>query len=235
MAIQLPNLSIRCGSAPTVAQNLAIDEEAIQLTSIKGRASLRFWWGGPPAVVIGFSEKPDQTVNQNACRDLGIEVLKRFTGGGSVLQTAGVLNYSLTIPTNRIIDPQNAFQPGMDFLLDLIGSFGLVGATRGISDVAVEGRKVSGNAQAQRRGALLVHGTLLIDFDYELAEKALKHPLREPEYRRGRNHRDFLISLRELGISDNKFEIEQKAVAAARRVFCDYRVNEPSSEKLLLR
>jgi lipoate-protein ligase A len=82
--------------------------------------------------------------------------------------------------------------------------------------VAVGGRKISGNAQAQRRRALIVHGTLLVDFDYGLAEKVLRYPMREPDYRKRRSHREFLVSLRELGV--NPSCIEQKAVEAARSI-----------------
>ena len=92
------DLEIVCRSAPTVAQNLALDETTVRTASETGRHSLRFWWGGPPAVVVGFSEKIDQAVDAAACRTLGVDVLKRSTGGGSVLQTGGVFNYSLVMP-----------------------------------------------------------------------------------------------------------------------------------------
>jgi lipoate-protein ligase A len=85
--------------------------------------------------------------------------------------------------------------------------------------VAVGDRKISGNAQARRWKALLVHGTLLVDFDYELAEAVLKHPPREPAYRRGRAHRDFLVTLRSLGVNVDRNSIEQAALATAHQVF----------------
>jgi lipoate-protein ligase A len=98
-------------------------------------------------------------------------------------------------------------------------AFGVVGRPEGTSDVAVGDRKISGNAQARRWKALLVHGTLLVDFDYELAEAVLKHPPREPAYRRGRAHRDFLVTLRSLGVNVDRNSIERAALAAAHQVF----------------
>jgi len=208
------NLEIICWSAPSVAQNLALDDAMVQTASKTGRHSLRFWWGGPAAVVAGFSEKIDQVVDAAACRDLGIDVLKRSTGGGSVLQTCGVFNYSLVMPLDRLLAPRRAFRFGTDLIIAILDSLGLAGNAEGISDVAIGGRKISGNAQAQRRKALIVHGTLLVDFDYDLAEKVLTHPMREPEYRQGRRHREFLVCLRELGVDMSG--IERKAIETAR-------------------
>ncbi|MGA8345361.1 MAG: hypothetical protein WB781_25750, partial [Candidatus Sulfotelmatobacter sp.] len=61
--------------------------------------------------------------------------------------------------------------------------------------------------------------TLLVDFDFDLAEKVLLHPLREPEYRHGRSHRDFMVTLRALGVQAEPCLIESVAIAAAERVF----------------
>jgi lipoate-protein ligase A len=99
----------------------------------------------------------------------------------------------------------------------ILRSFDVVGIASGTSDVAVGGRKISGNAQAWRWKSLLVDGTLLIDFD--LAGKILKHPSREPDYRHGRSHRDFLITLRQLGIGASRNEVEQAAVHAGEQIY----------------
>jgi lipoate-protein ligase A len=206
-------------SAPTVAENLAIDYASARLAGETGLRRLRFWWGGPPAVVMGSSERPEQVVDAQACERLGVDVLKRSTGGGSVLQTKDVLNYSLVTPAPVSLDPRPGFRQGLNLVCAILAAFGVVGRPEGTSDVSVGNRKISGNAQARRWGALLVHGTLLIDFDYELAEAVLKHPPREPVYRRGRTHRDFLTTLRSLRVNADQAAIERTALDAARQVF----------------
>ena len=210
-------MEVTCLSAPTVAGNLAIDDAAARSAAATGLRSLRFWWGGPPAVVMGSSERPEQVVDAGACARLGVDVLKRSTGGGSVLQTGGVLNYSLITPAPANLDPKAGFRPGTDLICEILAAFGVVGRPEGTSDVAVGDRKISGNAQARRWKALLVHGTLLVDFDYQLADVVLKHPPREPAYRQSRVHRDFLITLRSLGVHTDRSSIEQAALAAAHR------------------
>jgi lipoate-protein ligase A len=206
-------------TAPTVAENLAMDESAAKTAFVTGNRLLRFWWGGPPAVVMGSNERSEQVADVEACTKYGVDLLKRCTGGGTVLQTGGVLNYSLITPAPNDLDVKAGFRQGAEVVCAILAAFGINGVPRGTSDVAVGDRKISGNAQARRWKALLVHGTLLVDFDFDLVERVLLHPEREPEYRQGRSHRDFLITLRTLGVRANRSLIEQVAIDAARRVF----------------
>jgi len=84
-----------------------------------------------------------------------------------------------------------------------------------ISDVAFGGPKVSGNAQARKWKAMLLHGTLLVDADVELMEAVLQRPRKEPGYRRGRSHRDFIVALAQLGVRAADAEVEAAFVRAA--------------------
>lgn len=206
-------------SAPTVAENVALDERMARSAFSAGRSTLRFWWGGPPAVVMGWSERAEPSVHSDACAELGVEVLKRCTGGGTVLQTSGVLNYSLITPAPDHLDLMAGFRQGTDLVCTLLDTFGLVGVVQGTCDVAVAGQKISGNAQARRWRSMLVHGTLLVDFDVDLAEKLLPHPPREPEYRQARRHRDFLVTLRRLGVTADRGTVERVALQVGQRLF----------------
>ena len=225
-------LEVICWSAPTVGENLAMEDTLARAAWQSGRRVLRFWWGGPPAVVMGSSERPDQVVDEAACARLGVDVLKRSTGGGAVLQTSGVLNYSLVAPAPTRRDLKGTFRLGTDLICAILDSFGFAGTTEGTSDVAIGSRKISGNAQAWRWKALLVHGTLLVDFDHALAEAVLKHPPREPQYRWGRSHRDFLVTLRSLGLDVDRPAIERAALDAARQVFRPVEVTEDESLRM---
>ncbi|MGC8549148.1 MAG: lipoate--protein ligase family protein [Acidobacteriaceae bacterium] len=223
-------MDILCWSAPTVAENIAFDESMARSAFSTGRRLLRFWWGGPAAVVMGSNERAEQAVNFEACAQLGVEVLKRCTGGGTVLQTGGVLNYSLVTPAPDRLDLMAGFRLGTDLIRALLEAFGVTGVVQGTCDVAVAGRKISGNAQARRWRSLLVHGTLLVDFDLDLAEKVLPHPQREPEYRRARRHRDFLVTLRALGVKAARGTIEDVAVQTGRRIFGAADSTRPAEE-----
>jgi lipoate-protein ligase A len=66
---------------------------------------------------------------------------------------------------------------------------------RGQTDLTIDGRKFSGNAQKRKRHALLFHGTLLLDFELGLIETYLRMPSKQPDYRDGRGHSDFVTNL----------------------------------------
>jgi lipoate-protein ligase A len=65
----------------------------------------------------------------------------------------------------------------------------------GTSDLAIAGRKFSGNSLRCKRDHLLYHGTLLYDFDLTLLGRLLKMPPRQPPYRAGRSHGEFVTNL----------------------------------------
>jgi len=66
---------------------------------------------------------------------------------------------------------------------------------RGISDLAIDARKFSGNAQYRKSRALLIHGTFLLDFDLSLIGRYLQLPSKQPAYRQNRSHLEFLTKL----------------------------------------
>jgi lipoate-protein ligase A len=75
---------------------------------------------------------------------------------------------------------------------------------------------VSGNALRVSRGAVLYHGTLLDAFDLDLVGRVLRHPPREPGYRAGRPHADFLENLA-LGRGSLEHAVRRAFAAEARR------------------
>jgi lipoate-protein ligase A len=68
-------------------------------------------------------------------------------------------------------------------------------AIEGISDLAVDGRKVSGSAQRRKRNVLLFHGTILYRMQAGIVSRYLKQPKRQPDYRRDRSHCQFLRTI----------------------------------------
>jgi lipoate---protein ligase len=211
-------LEVVVSPTQTVVDNLDEDEARTRAAAADGRLTLRLWWGSGPTIVLGRSEKPEQVVDAEACRRLGIEVLHRASGGGTVLQAPEVLNYSLTAPAPGMPNIREIFSVGTRLLVRALAELGLQAEARGTSDVAVGGRKISGNAMAKRWGGLLLHGTLLLDLDLDLVEACLLHPPREPDYRAGRRHRDFVTTLRQQGLDVTPREVEEAVIASAHRM-----------------
>lgn len=187
---------------PTVAENLALDEALLDEVH-EGEvtdAVVRTWMPSEYAVVLGSSSHVAAEVNLAACRDAGVAVLRRPSGGLTVVIGPGCLMWSLVTPWpagSTAVDAVHATV--LDPLAAALGAAGRPVVRRGSSDLAIEVdgslRKVSGNSLRMRRQTVLYHGTLLDDFDLSLVPRFLRHPPREPEYRAGRDHGAFLANL----------------------------------------
>ncbi|MEK7378631.1 MAG: lipoate--protein ligase family protein [Candidatus Binatota bacterium] len=186
---------------PTPQHNLACEEALIQWCEEDGYEDeiLRFWEPREHFAVLGYSGKVNSELNLISCQDLCVPVLRRCSGGGTVLQGPGCLNYALIlrIPDREAlkgITETNAFimQRLKNALEPILGP-GI--EIQGFSDLALGTLKFSGNAQYRKRRFLLFHGTFLLRFDISLVEKLLPIPLRQPPYRQNRSHGDFLANL----------------------------------------
>ena len=185
---------------PTPAANLACDEALLDACEDdSGGDVLRFWEPSDYFVVVGYSNHIAQEVNQAACHREKLGIYRRCSGGGTVLQGPGCLNYSLILKFDgndalQTISAANHHIMGRhrEALSALLGQpVRLAGHT----DLSLGGLKFSGNAQRRKRHALIFHGTFLLRFDLSLMEQFLPMPSRQPDYREGRPHRLFLMNL----------------------------------------
>jgi lipoate-protein ligase A len=183
----------------SAAENLALDE-ALLLEAEAGRGGevLRLWELPHFAVVLGAGCVLADDVDEVACQLDRVAILRRSSGGGTVLLGPGSLCYSLVLSYER--DPTLcAVTPSYAYILRRVGDV-LAGLLPGIewtgtSDLAAAGLKFSGNAQQRKRTHLLHHGTLLYDLDLSLIGRYLRMPGRRPEYRGQREHTAFLRNL----------------------------------------
>jgi lipoate-protein ligase A len=182
------------------ASNLACDESLIELLedSKSDDGILRLWEPNNYFVVLGYANKILSEVDTSACERHGIPVLRRFSGGGTVLQGPGCLNYSLILPNGY--DDRDTIRGSYSFVLErhqqcIEELLRIPVEIEGISDLAVNGRKFSGNSQNRKRHFVLVHGTFLLDLDLALVETYLRMPSKQPQYRESRTHKDFLRNI----------------------------------------
>jgi lipoate---protein ligase len=181
---------------PTLIENLALDE-ALLLDAEAGAGDVvRFWEWPDRAVVIGAGGQRHAEVDVARCRHEGVPIVRRASGGGTVLLGRGCLLYSLVL--SMVDEPP---------LADLRASYRVIGERMkaafaevsvevdGQSDLVIAGRKFSGNAQQRKRSHLLHHGTILYDFDLSRIGDYVRHPPRMPEYRRDRPHDEFVTNV----------------------------------------
>lgn len=183
---------------PGAAENLALDEALLVAAETgTGGAVLRLWELSAFAVVVGSGGSVGIDVNAAACEADGVPVLRRASGGGTVVLGPGCLCFSVVLnydaaPLLNDIRASNAYVLGR--VLRAIQPV-LSAGVEGTSDLTTGGAKFSGNAQQRKRTHFLHHGTLLCGFDLERVSRYLNAPEREPEYRRGRAHAEFVRNL----------------------------------------
>lgn len=181
-------------------ENLACDEVLLRLCEANnGPDLMRFWESPSYFVVLGYTKSLQKEVNLTECKRQHIPVLRRCSGGGTVVQGVGCFNYSLISKTPPEEFPHNipatncrVMQMQRDALRELL--LGDV-EIRGHTDLTWNGLKFSGNAQRRKSRYFLFHGTILLNFDIDLVQKVLLTPEVQPEYRAGRSHQSFITNL----------------------------------------
>src|SRR5258708_39998356 len=97
---------------PAPEENLACDEALLDLCEEGWEGEiLRFWEPRGYFVVVGYANKTAAEVNLGFCRENGIPVLRRCSGGGAGLAGAGGLNY-LHVPSNNRSGPPTGHGAG---------------------------------------------------------------------------------------------------------------------------
>ncbi len=187
-------------SFQTPEENLACDEALLDDSEEGSNVEvLRLWESKKYFVVLGYSRKFRQETNWESCQKLNIPILRRPSGGGTVLQGPGCLNFSLILdiqnskPLKTITDTncyilnrhQTSLEPVVKKPIQILG----------ISDLAIQNLKFSGNAQRRKKKFILYHGTFLLDFNIALMKELLPIPINQPTYREYRKHDQFLTNL----------------------------------------
>ena len=187
---------------PTPEENLACDEAMLALSEERGTSGiLRFWEPRTSFVVVGYSGSVAEEAYVDRCKEEGVPILRRFTGGGTVLQGPGCLDYALVLPiamhsaletitgTNRFV--MQRLRGAIASLLPPQAPLGVNGGT----DLTFDRWKVAGSGQRRGTSHLLFHGVILLDLDLPQIGRLLPMPARRPEYRKGRPHEEFVRNL----------------------------------------
>ena len=182
---------------PTPAENLALDEALLESAeqSESHPEVLRFWESPERFVVLGRGSPFRDEVNHTYCRANRIPILRRCSGGATVVAGPGCLMYAVLLdyrkrPELKMLDVAHQFV--MERLMKAISQLGTNVEMKGTCDLVVDGRKVSGNALRCKQNFMIYHGTLLTTLAITDISQCLNMPTRQPEYREKRSHDDFL-------------------------------------------
>lgn len=163
------------------------------LTSI---SSFKVWIPEENGIVLGNSQKPEVELNLHHVHQTQIPIYKRKGGGGSVLLSPQGLCYGIRFKKNSKTSIHDYFEMGTSILQNVLHTkFNLNAEMRGISDLAIDKLKILGCSLYLPKGYALFLASVLVEDESELIEKLLAHPSREPDYRKGRTHSEFITSI----------------------------------------
>ncbi|MCK4872075.1 MAG: hypothetical protein KAS72_05060 [Phycisphaerales bacterium] len=149
-----------------------------------------------PMVVLGSGSREKIEIDLDACRAENVPVLRRQGGGCAVLLDPGNVIVSVVATGLPFGQHRQQFDVLTEWLIDGLNRIGILGVMHtDICDLALDDRKVGGACLYRSRDLLYYSVSLLVEPNMELVTQCLKHPPREPEYRRGRSHASFMGSL----------------------------------------
>lgn len=213
------------------AVNMQRDLEILkEVAAGKAPPTLRLYSWAPPALSIGRFQKVGAVADLEACRRLGIDIIRRPTGGRAILHDRE-LTYSLIIPDSRLLIPAGVVPSYRFISRALLYAFevlqieaelssenargaGLVPGscfdTPSAYELRVAGKKVVGSAQLRREGMLLQHGSILLELPLQIYRQILRP-------RAGCDQDAYLNSLgrRAAGLLDLGYKVTKDELAAA--------------------
>lgn len=150
--------------------NLAIEEYILENFGEKDTYLL--FYVNKPSIIIGRNQNTIEEINTEYVDKNGIKVVRRLSGGGAVYHDEQNLNFSFITK-----DDGNSFQNFAKFtepMVQALNKLGVPAEMQGRNDLAVKGRKISGNAMFSTKGRMFSHGTLMLDSEIENVVSALK-------------------------------------------------------------
>ncbi len=185
---------------PKTPEEAIAFDELLLIKAESGQIGETIWFWDPPSffVVLGRAREVGADCHLERCRQDGLKIIRRISGGGTVLQGPGCFNYTLVLSYDRSERYRNIRDSYRDILgkiSDGLGKKSFDVRFYPLSDLALDGKKISGNAQARKRRFFLHHGTFLCGLDIGKVSGYLSHPDTEPEYRSGRSHENFMVNI----------------------------------------
>lgn len=178
--------------------------DQLKLEEALFRADARNWClinvGSPPSIVMGISQKVHEVVDEEKHQELPIPLIRRFSGGGTVVVEPETVFVSLILNHEEVEVPVFP-KTILEWTAELYKSLPFVLQE---NDYVIGNKKCGGNAQSFAKSRFVHHTSFLWDYS-EKHMSLLKMPPNMPDYRVGRSHQDFLQPLKPFFSSSDQF------------------------------
>lgn len=172
--------------------------------------SFMIWEPAGTVVVLGASNSLEDSIVTDNLGKYNARIIKRRSGGQSVVLTGKTLVISIKLKRDKR-SPFLYFKTLTGLIIEgLISSGILYPEVNGTSDITLNGKKISGSSIYRNRDFLLFHAVINISEPVSTFDELLKHPVREPDYRKGRKHSEFITSIKEEGFDKESVVLKNK-------------------------
>ena len=162
----------------------------------EGTSGIIVWQPQETVIVLGQSNSIETSLSTDTVAADGLRVTKRPSGGETVILTPATVAFTAARHFQVMIPFRDYFMMVNSAVIEGLAEMGVSGlGARGISDITIGNQKILGSSMRKVGDKLVYHAVLNIAEDPVLFSRYLLHPQREPDYRSGRSHHEFVTSL----------------------------------------
>jgi len=182
------------------AQNIALNRALLEARQAEEIPSTLRFLRFTPSALLGYHQSAEQELNLDYCREQGIAVQRRITGGGAIYFDDTQIGWELYLHKRDLgtADMQVISQRICHAAATAISALGVDARFRPRNDIEVDGRKISGTGGAFDGDALMFQGTLLIEFDVEKMLRVLRIPAEKLSDKAIESARERVANLKDL-------------------------------------
>jgi len=171
------------------------------------------WRPSRTIVVLGRANNVEDSLHRDCVQSDGVPVIQRPSGGDTVVLTPAMLCVSVVRNSARQFPSSRYFHHYNGKIVSALQTLGVRNLSlSGISDIAIGNRKILGSSIYRNKDRVFYHAVLNVAQSADLLEQYLRIPRREPDYRRGRSHRDFVTSIHDQGYRLHYDELRQAVI-----------------------
>jgi lipoate-protein ligase A len=173
-----------------------LDEDLLERVKAGEPWTYRSWEPDRAIVVLGRGNKAELEVYEERCQHDNVPVLRRRGGGGTVVLYPGILVISVVKSVKYHYHFKEYFHQINRYIIESLQSMGIADLNQqGHSDICIRDRKILGSSMYRSKELLFYTASLMVSNQLHIIDQYLKHPSKEPDYRRRRTHQEFLTTI----------------------------------------
>ena len=184
----------------SAAENMALNKTLLEMHQEGSIPHTVRFLQFPPSALIGYHQSVEQELREDYCRENGIQIQRRITGGGAIYFDETQIGWELYLdkPAAGSSDMGEIAKRICTAAANGISALGVDAEFRPRNDIEIGGRKVSGTGGAFDGDSLMYQGTLLVDFDVERMLRVLRIPAEKLTGKAIASAQERVVNLKEL-------------------------------------